>query len=658
MANWTVTESSTAVTQGTTVSTSVVLTILPLTGFVVSASNFKIGGATNTSGNIWAGGNVDSGINTVTFADVGTAGTISNTVTATVAFTSFAMPGNLKQLYIDIDEIVAVENVDRFFCIRTQHTAETGDNSVNKHVITYASAPTGITTTNESPLVHNLGDGLAEHTHSGTVAEGPPAPGELIFSVDFDANELYGYHYVSEPTIVSLSGAYASYYVFQSSGHLYDNDGNLIFITFKGYYTPPVNVIGLDPDPAGSAASMCELGQSIKFNHVLRQTELGEPGSSLQITSVTIDASNISPTGELRDLWVYGDPNASFILVLTDSDGDTYDFPGNANVVSPNTFTSAYTTSWDPQIIVATGGGHAPITFPAITSDTTYDVTIIPNAGTSTAAGVPTVAGDLRIYQYIDAVVTVELEDSASVYEDTFPTKLTLSGRAGFDMVKSKRLSFSYTITPDMVTSASVRTLNPKSTLDFGLDDATTVSTLLDGVASSATIDVDSTTDVVAGNSINWSVIGQPIFNLENVSKFDIEDSRGLVVGMILSGDTLEYRQVVKITSITGNTIGIDDSIMVLVEAPITFTADGVTVSSITDSNTLVASQTLSGLPDNLSLQFGGSTADISAQVVNGRSTLSGSNVIISGDLLVHSFPLDNKTVKLDINELIAITSS
>mgnify|MGYP003656039460 FL=1 len=173
MANWTVTESSTAVAQGATVSASVVLTILPLTGFVVSASNFRIGGATNTSGNIWAGGNVDIGINTVTFADTTTAGAVGNTVTATVAFDSFAMPGNLKQLYVDIDEIAEVENVDRFFCVRTQHLAETDGNGINKHTVTYASAPTGITTTNNTPLVHNIGDGLVEHSHQGIVTQGP-----------------------------------------------------------------------------------------------------------------------------------------------------------------------------------------------------------------------------------------------------------------------------------------------------------------------------------------------------------------------------------------------------------------------------------------------------------------------------------------------------
>ena len=74
MANWTVSTTTQSIASGASVSADVVLTITPLSGYVISASQFKIGGATNTSGNIWEGGNVDIGVNTVTFADTGTAG--------------------------------------------------------------------------------------------------------------------------------------------------------------------------------------------------------------------------------------------------------------------------------------------------------------------------------------------------------------------------------------------------------------------------------------------------------------------------------------------------------------------------------------------------------------------------------------------------------
>ena len=63
MANWTVSESSVATTQGVTVSSDVVLTITPNSGYVVAASNFKIGGASNTATNEWTGGNEDIGVN-------------------------------------------------------------------------------------------------------------------------------------------------------------------------------------------------------------------------------------------------------------------------------------------------------------------------------------------------------------------------------------------------------------------------------------------------------------------------------------------------------------------------------------------------------------------------------------------------------------------
>ena len=61
MANWTVSTSTTSVVQSSSVSGGTkVLTISPNVGYVLSAANFKIGGATETSANVWAGGNLDS----------------------------------------------------------------------------------------------------------------------------------------------------------------------------------------------------------------------------------------------------------------------------------------------------------------------------------------------------------------------------------------------------------------------------------------------------------------------------------------------------------------------------------------------------------------------------------------------------------------------
>ena len=671
MANWTVSQSSTATTQGVTVSADVVLTITPNVGFVISASDFKIGEATETSTNVWSGGNVDIGVNTVTFADVTTAGAVGNTVTATVAFDSFSMPSSDKEFFIDIDEKddVTVKDVDRYFCIRTQHVAEANSQGVNKHVVTYASAPTDITTTNNTPLTHNIGNGLVEHLHQGTVPQGVAAPGTLIFSVDFDANESWGYYYSSDPTIGILSGGYSSYYTFINSGHLYDTNGNLIFVTIKGYYTPPVGVVGLDPDPASSSSSMCELGQSILISHVIGQLEQGEPGAKPYVTNVEVPTTFISAAGETRVIKVIGDIGSVFNLVVTRTgDGHTYDF-------STDTFTSGATTSKEATL-GNTGIQLFNVSFPSTGSDATYDITIVPTSPTSTLSRVPLVANDLRLYQYINVTVSLDIQGdtgSENVWDDVdFPAPITLTGRAGHTYSESLTKAFSFTITEAMVTDVSIDNIAPKSSLDFTLNSEAFVSQAVDGDISSATFDVSSTSGIAATNPINWSVEKLAIFAEEGTANIIVgdassnpdlpdditENTDNLVVGMILTSLDIPSGDVVKIEAINDGSVTLDNPITTNPDHPITFTADGVTVSSVTDGNTLVASQTLTGIKDGLILTFGGGASDIQAYVSGGTSLQSGDNVILAGNFYVNTFPIANTTVTIDINELITITDA
>ena len=678
MANWTVTESSTAVAQGATVSTSVVLTILPLTGFVVSASNFKIGGATNTSGNIWAGGNVDIGINTVTFADTTTAGAVGNTVTATVAFDSFAMPGNLKQLYVDIDEIAEVRNPNRYFCIRTQHVAETGTKGVNKHIVTYASAPTGITTANSTPLVHNIGDGLVEHSHQGIVAQGPSAPGELILSVDFDANESHGYYYVSEPTFATVSGSYSSYYTFINSGHVY-SAGNLIFVTIKGYYTPPVGVIGLDPDPAGSASAMCELGQSVRATHVMDRKPQGEPGSTAQVTNVVIDSSIIPANGETRTLDIIGDLAAACTFKIVSSDSSkTYDFgPTDPNAtayeVTNGTFTAA-ATKQEVFSFGTVGNPQETIIFPSVSANTYYDVIVTPTPPTTATSNVPTAAAELRIHQYTAVTVSLGLLDGDNKYIDADlldgdPNAMSqVTGTAGSSVEGKITLPFSYTILPAMVTNADVNTLAVRSPLDFSLDNAGTVTTLLDGNASGASFDVDSLVGVVVGSTINWSVEKSSLLGVENSDHVQVTaftngvpqaapNIDNLVVGMEVTGAGLNSTRPITIVYIeSGGAIVLSERVELRAGSTLSFKAAGITVSSITDGNTVVASQTMAGVVDDFSITFGGTVSDAAANLLDTTVTKVGDDIIIAGSFQVSSFALADTVVKLDLNKLITIS--
>ena len=681
MANWTVSQHSGAETVGDNVddgsmATYVDLTITPNVGYVISATDFKIGGATESPTNTWTGGNVDVEVYKVVFSDIGTAATTTNTVKARVHFaadatggSSWVMPSANKDVYIDIDEKETITDVDRPFCITSYTTAATNADSVNKHTVTYASAPTNITTTNNTPLVHNVGNGVVTHKTTGTVVDNPTYPGAQVFQVTFATNTIYGYYYYNAPAF-TLSGTNSNYYQVVASNQTYTSivtggvtANELTSIVYTVYYTPPNSTT--DPD----ISNMCELEQDITFTQQIRQEDQGEPGAIPNITSTIVDTSNILAAGETRNINIYGDYTAQFYLQVVSSDsGKTYDFGPTSSGIG-GTFTSGGTTMSELNTMGTNGNTQYPITFPSTSADLYYDIIIIPEVPTGTISPpVPIAANDMRIYQYSKVTVTLGINDSDSEYDDEeFPTAITIDGEAGKSLEKGIRKSFSYTITEAMVTDETIDNIAPKSSLDFTLDNQGSITTKTDSAPSSATFDVDSTTGIVAGNSINWEVERYPLFTYEEpvnsiIVGSDVDgdisvNHDNLVVGMTLSAANISSG--VKIESVEGGDIILDDYIATTTGIPITFTADEVTVTDV-DANgtTLTASQSLSGLTDDLDLSFGGGESDTSAIVVGATSVQSGDDVVISGTFIVYSFPTTNQTVKIDIDKLITITDA
>ena len=409
-----------------------------------------------------------------------------------------------------------------------------------------------------------------------------------------------------------------------------------------------------------SAGAMCDLGHSIAFSHILRQKPGSEPGTTLNVTNVISDTSDVISTGDSRNIKVVGDIGTIFKLVLTrTADGHTYDF-------STNTFTSGATTSTETTL-GSSGLQDFNVTIPLVTSDTTYDITIVPTPPTSTSSGVPLVAGDFRLSQFARIDVSLDMLDGANKYIDAdLPAPVVITGEAKKDVIGSIDRTFSFTITPAMVTDAGTNTLAVKSSLDFSLDDAGSTATALDGNATSATFDVDDTTGILAGASINWEVVKAPIFSGDfdsiSIGEYDATKQTtepnvdNLVAGMILTSASLSSTETVTITSVGESSVRLSSKFTFDTRVPITFTASGITVSSVTDGDTLVASQSLAGVKDNLNLQFGGGGSDVSSDVFGGTVTKVGNNIVITGNFKVNSFSAVDKTVKIDLNKLITIS--
>tara|TARA_R100001163_G_scaffold65666_2_gene63879 strand:- start:215 stop:2224 length:2010 start_codon:yes stop_codon:yes gene_type:complete len=669
MANWTVQPNTTAQAAGATGTQTLDLTIVPNAGFVISASNFKIGGASTSGSNIWTGGNVDSGISQVQFIDTGTAGTQSNTVTARVTY-SFTMPSANKTIKIDIDEISPTTNVNRFICMRSQHFAETDENANNKHTVTTTSE-TGITQTNNSSGITN---GIVDHTHQGTVVQGTAHPGSLLFTKTFTANTTNGYYYDAVPTFSFNFGGndYSSYYNVFSPTVTLDADGNITEVVFTVYYEPPVGLLGFDPDPASSASSMCELGHVITFNHVLRQNRSQEPGNKPKITDFIIDQSPIDPNGETRTLQIQGEPFAQYSITIVSSDSSkTYDFLNNPSPAA-GSFTAAATTSSTGSALGydqlgTVGAPVATINFPAVTSNTTYEFFVTPQPTTTTDPGVPIASNKLTISQFVNVNVSLGFDDSASEFNDgTLPTPVSLETRAAQtygDKPLTRR--FEYTITPAMTNSGS-SAITPNSTPDFTLDTLANIQLTVSGDPTGTSFDITgstagvkdgsvisiSTTKVVSTDVRNSSVVRLKNNITDTVLNSDdiIEGNKMIVTGSGISGDPL-------VDSNDGNgQINLTDPVNLTAGTTLTFTTQQeLTVSSVTDSNTIVANSSMAGIKSGKQITLATGSNDVVAHIPDGEIAQDSANVKIAGTLHLTQAPTSDKTVRLDLDKLIDI---
>jgi len=695
MANWTVSSYSNTETQGDNVNagsmaTYADLTITPNTGYIIDKTGFKIGGATESPTNTWTGGNVDSEVYKVEFindpADDSKVGTVDNKVTARVYWdstalggTPWSMPGNSDTIYIDIDEKTTVVNLDRYFCLLSKHIASQDANGTNKHTVTYGAAPTGITITNQAPLIHNVGTGQVAHHISGTVQEGVPT---LIYQATFTANTINGYYYdpITGPIVQVLSAGIAtSNYSIVRDNQVLNSNGKLTSIRFSISYTAPAGT----RDLAVNAGGMCELGHQIVFTHKLRQPSGTEPGSTLQVAGVLVDRANINPNGEIRNIEVFGDAAAQCTFKIVSSDASkTYDFGPTGSGIN-GTFTASATDS-APITFGTIGNPMWPIYFPSVSVDRTYDVIVTPISPTTAAPVVPVAANQLRLYQRVDAVVTLGLLDGGSTYTDSDlldgdpNTAITMTGRSE-QQGKTHEREFSYKIMPAMLSSGS--TLAVKAAPDFSLD-TEGVSTSVNGDISLTPGDggivniaagVDLTSVAVVGMEVNWTVQKRALFDLETdvhlaVSAYDSDvfqttvNTDNIVPGMLVTSAKISADENITVDSVEGGSyIILSRAIEATQEEIFTFTTQGITINSITDADTFITSQTLAEtdrhqVKSGLEIELGGGESDVVAWVDRVSATKVVNDVFIAGTFNVSSFPQAATTVKLDLNKIIDVT--
>ena len=319
MANWYVTDNTYEVVGNTAYAGQTVdLTISPVdsngvhSGAYIKASDFKIGGATESSTNVWTGGNVTSGIASVTFsnipADNSLVGDINNTVRARVTFDSSGnFPTSVADFVVDIDEkepnigVPLVSNTPVF--LRATYSYYTS---------TFQSAP----------AVANIGAITGEPDITETVETAGSSSADYLIKFTGDV-ELDTQHTIAEITFTAASG----YYYEEDPAVLWLNidppyDGMYSSEIAKTYTNGLISsfVVKLKFHKLSPSASNPFLSQNITngMNHQALIEYTPQPIATEEEDIVTdIDAPTTVPWyGGIFNITVSAAPNSKYLLNL------------------------------------------------------------------------------------------------------------------------------------------------------------------------------------------------------------------------------------------------------------------------------------------------------------------------------------------------------
>ena len=365
---------------------------------------------------------------------------------------------------------------------------------------------------------------------------------------DIDPVENHFYTYYSEEgaleetalaftkTFTAPTGYYLSAEIFMTQGNAgnytieslptYDIDGNLIAITWNAYYLfPNYNV-------AGDEWTLKVAGSEI---YVAPQL----------VTSYTIDTINISPVGEVRSMFIYGDEGAVFSIVMTDSSSNVYNIVTN-------------------EVMGSTGVYTATITFPDITSGTINEVyEIVLSGDIDPAMPLPTT---IELIQNLEQPI-ISLTASSSYGITGFTTE-SVQGNA-FETPSNLFINANWTLTS---ATEDISYLGFTDIMNFKFTQPTAADTeVASSVVNSNTVTLINAAGVQIGDRFNFT--GGPLapfsHEVTNVSGNTLTVSPAITVAAGV--DIFTYRTngnvisnpVVVATQIDPTTINLDVTVQV-----------------------------------------------------------------------------------------------
>lgn len=389
---WTVTQGTTNVTSNTIVGDDVVVNLTiqnnPDGNYILVAENFKIQLANQTgSTNEWVGGNVDEFVEKVTFST-----NSDNTVNAAVKLKQEALFQEDTTLFVDIDQIdVPLQDNNRQACLKTSWAFDIGDSDPSNAGALYGWEVHDVDGGNIVETELNAGSASVPvfFKHSGSVADGEQS---LIADITFTRlnNAFFLGNDESETapyviwTMVNQTG-YGQNYVEEftyTTGNLSSTDTTQVITSFnvKIKYTPPEEIDYNDE------ASFCSLQHMaiIKFN--IQAESSGIIENQIKSVDVTESYSSDAPTATVI---VRGSPNTDYNISVTKTENENSSV---ADSIRPfYNFHDGYFGSLNVNKTFNTGSlGKSihTINLPEATTNTKFDVQVLPVPGTTIASSV------------------------------------------------------------------------------------------------------------------------------------------------------------------------------------------------------------------------------------------------------------------------------
>ena len=618
----------------------------------ITASNFKIGGASQGSGsttleNTWTGGNVDGDIIKVVFSDNNDN---AGTVNAKVYIDSFT-PANLNTLYVDIDEDATTPPTiteDRNVCLRVNHTPATGS----------SAAYTDVDGTTIAESIDYDTASLYRSKHSGIVQSDTTT---LVAKYTFTASAGYVYNTMPTVTFNSLSSNttsenYEGCYTSSITPTYVSSSSNISSFIVEISYTPPSNPL-LYPDPI--IDDFCKQQHSAFISYSVVSTTTNRVADN---TITTTDIPSAAPYyGGAIPITVYGTSGAKYRIYVQKKTSLT----DAATVASgyynwPDAKFSTVDVSGENNQLVGTidanGRNRHVVKLPEVTSDTRYDV-YLDNVTTGTRAtlgsSIPTVDGDASITQYGTRTATfAPTTYDASLY-GTLPANVTITRPYSYDGVIGKAVYYETKVTSGPASSASTRLILQKTkaatrkmqgikagqyVIGSGVAHNTTVVDIKENIVTLSAAATVTAGTVLTFVKANAAVKPFSFAIVENGDGDDLSATAGKTLENHVGGFRTSFVAAAN-GARTNSTVVLDSTVGIYAGMSVSGDdiPEGTVVSSVTNSTTIVLDRTVT-VTDDQPLGFsGGDYANSGIKIIDMQLNVAGAPTVatISGYLRV-----------------------